>query len=468
MSADFVSYAEKHNLFSLFETMVQELVVQQPDDPLDLIADLLKFEQPATIILYGPPAIGKESLAKRIQEKTNTVIVDGGTIAQTLANEGTPAGFIAKEFLEKGKDVPDDVVRKCIVERVNQDDCKLRGWTLIGYPHTREQSIALQMEGVLASHFIHLTAPRDVLAMRASGRVVDGKGNIFHSLLFPPPLDVDVTESPREHFDEQYAFFLKNTSDVLRSFAEYHTCVLNTDQPMDDVCAVLFSFLATQRRSHAPFLPRVTVFGGPGSGKTTQAMNITNKYNAVYVNPQELVTKAISSSSKIGVALQPYLQRGMMIPDNLYTKLVTQRLSEADCASGGWVLDGYPLTRSQADALNKAGFVPNFSVAIDVPRSQLTERITQRRVDPITGLHYHLTSNKPPQEIEERLQQRPTDTEEVVRKRIIEADAFLPELLDFYKKTVTVDGSRSEDVVFESIERHLVLPIDEQADVLLK
>eukprot|EP00055_Hartaetosiga_balthica_P003328 m.7380 g.7380 ORF g.7380 m.7380 type:complete len:466 (-) comp2784_c0_seq1:129-1526(-) len=463
MNADFAAYAEKHDIFRLFETMVQELIVHQPEDPLNLISDLLKYEQAPTIVLYGPSAIGKETLAEKIHEKINTVIVDGRTIAQTLAKEGTPAGFQAKTYLEKNEVIPDSVVTRCIVERVNQDDCKLRGWTLIGYPNTREQSLALQMEGVLCSHFVHLTAPRDVLEFRAQGRLENEKGAIFHSSLLPPPPEAKTSEAPRTNFEADYDEFMKNTKEVLRSFAGYHTCIINTDQPLDDVCDVLFSFMATKRRSRAPFVPRTIVFGGPGAGKTTQAQHIANKYKAIYINPQDLVAKAISSPSKIGSALQPYVQRGMMIPDNIYTKLVTQRLSEGDCTTHGWVLDGYPITRSQADALEKARFVPNFVVFLDVPRSEETNRITQRRVDPITGLFYHLTNNIPPEEIAERLKQRPTDTEEVVRKRIIEAEAFYPELLDFYKKTVTVDGSRPQDEVFEEIERFMVQPIDKEA-----
>ncbi|EGD80409.1 hypothetical protein PTSG_11054 [Salpingoeca rosetta] len=191
----------------------------------------------------------------------------------------------------------------------------------------------------------------------------------------------------------------------------------------------------------------------------TYAEQHARTYDAVYVNARDLITMAVSSGSKMGTALKPYVDRGMMVPDNLFTKLVVQRLWEQDCVTRGWVLDGFPLTRAQAEGLSKAGFVPGLAVFLDAPAQVCLDRLTLRRTDPITGKRYHLATNPPPsQDVLDRLKQHPDDEHDVVHRRMMDAQAFLKELKDFYKKGVTIDSARPIGDVLASVESHLVNP----------
>ncbi|MFN9942306.1 MAG: nucleoside monophosphate kinase, partial [bacterium] len=111
---------------------------------------------------------------------------------------------------------------------------------------------------------------------------------------------------------------------------------------------------------------------------------------------------------------------GALVPDDLIISIVKARLSRADCRTKGWLLDGFPRTRVQAEALKAAGISPTHFVLLDVPDSILVERCVGRRSDPVTGKIYHLKYNPPPDdaEVRGRLVHRSDDTEEAMGKRI--------------------------------------------------
>lgn len=121
------------------------------------------------------------------------------------------------------------------------------------------------------------------------------------------------------------------------------------------------------------------------------------------------------------------------VPDNLISQVVAARLWEHDCVTNGWVLDGFPANRSQADALAKAGFTPSRVYFLHVAPESLVERVTLRRVDPVTGATYHLLYAPPASSsVHGRLRQNPRDDEASVQKRIADFNAFEPELQDCY------------------------------------
>ena len=99
--------------------------------------------------------------------------------------------------------------------------------------------------------------------------------------------------------------------------------------------------------------------------------------------------------------------------------MVKNRLAQADCRERGWLLDGYPRSESQAEALEQAGIKPDVFLLLEVPDSVLVERVVGRRLDPVTGKIYHLIFSPPPAEVAGRLTQRSDDTEEKARPRFL-------------------------------------------------
>ena len=141
------------------------------------------------------------------------------------------------------------------------------------------------------------------------------------------------------------------------------------------------------------------------------------------------------------------------MPDELIIDVICARLKETDCQTNGWLLDGFPRTKSQADALTAAGMVPDCFVMLDVPEDVLVERVTGRRTDPVTGKIYHMTF-KPPEtaEIAQRLVQRSDDTAEKIRVRYREFQSHVDAIKSCYAdKMVRVDGTVSSADVSKCI-----------------
>ena len=130
-----------------------------------------------------------------------------------------------------------------------------------------------------------------------------------------------------------------------------------------------------------------------------------------------------------------------------------ERLGESDCQEQGWLLDGFPRTQAQANALSEAGVSADCFLFLDVPDEVLVERVVGRRTDPATGRIYHMTFSPPEdEEILKRLEQRSDDTEEKVKVRLEQFHANVDAVKDSYTDImVVIDGNRAPDIVSKEI-----------------
>ena len=145
------------------------------------------------------------------------------------------------------------------------------------------------------------------------------------------------------------------------------------------------------------------------------------------------------------------MDAGQLVPDELIIDVICDRLKQPDCVSKGWLLDGFPRTKAQADALTAAGMVPDCFVLLDVPEDILVERVTGRRTDPVTGKIYHLKFSPPEnEEVMSRLVQRSDDTAEKIVVRYREFQSHIDSIRSSYEdRLIWVDGSLpQEDVSF--------------------
>lgn len=181
--ADFATYAERHDVFGMLEEVMRQLVIEQPRDPLSFIKEVLVQPKRPRIIVHGPPAAGCTTLAQQLASRLGLVLVHAQTAVQQAAAEGTKVGLKIKGHLQAGTPVPSSQITKCIIDRLQQPDCRRRGWVLFGFPTTRAEAAALQMEGVLCTHFLLLNAPDAVLMERYPGKRVDpATGEVYHQV----------------------------------------------------------------------------------------------------------------------------------------------------------------------------------------------------------------------------------------------------------------------------------------------
>ncbi|MFG6120648.1 MULTISPECIES: adenylate kinase [Thalassobacillus] len=208
------------------------------------------------------------------------------------------------------------------------------------------------------------------------------------------------------------------------------------------------------------------LMGLPGAGKGTQAEKIVEKYNIPHISTGDMFRLAIKEGTALGKEAKSFMDKGELVPDEVTIGIVRERLSKDDCQKG-FLLDGFPRTIAQAEALENLLKDMNESLDyvlhIDVPTDQLVERLTGRRVCPTCGATYHVIYNPPKVEGKcdkdgSELIQREDDQPETVRKRLdVNIEQTQP-MLDFYKDKgylVTIEGDQDINQVFKDIDEKL-------------
>ncbi|OBW95274.1 adenylate kinase [Gallibacterium salpingitidis] len=183
---------------------------------------------------------------------------------------------------------------------------------------------------------------------------------------------------------------------------------------------------------------KIILLGAPGAGKGTQAQFIMNKYGIPQISTGDMLRAAIKAGTELGKKAKVLMDAGQLVPDDLIIALVKDRVAQDDCAKG-FLLDGFPRTIPQADALKAAGIAIDFVLEFDVPDEVIVERMSGRRVHPASGRSYHIVYNPPKVEGKddvtgEDLIIRADDKPETVLDRLKVYHSTTKPLIDYYSK----------------------------------
>lgn len=211
---------------------------------------------------------------------------------------------------------------------------------------------------------------------------------------------------------------------------------------------------------------RLILLGPPGAGKGTQASAIVEKYNIPHISTGDIFRANIKEKTELGKQVEEYLNKGLLVPDELVVSIVKDRISKEDCKNG-FLLDGFPRTVAQAEALDEE--LKNMSLKIDrvinieADKDLLIERIIGRRICKDCGATYHIKFSPTKQagicdKCGGELYQREDDKLETVEKRIEVYTEQTKPLIDYYAKKgllLNVDGTKDKKEVFEDIVKSL-------------
>lgn len=197
--------------------------------------------------------------------------------------------------------------------------------------------------------------------------------------------------------------------------------------------------------------------GPPGAGKGTQAQKICKEFGMPQISTGDILRKAIADGTPIGLKAKEYMDNGQLVPDSIVIEIVKERLKAKDCKNG-YVLDGFPRTVAQAEALDTIADI-NFVINIDVKDEVIINRLGGRRVCPKCGAVYHidwLNGSKVCKNCSTELVQRKDDSESTIKERLrVYAEQTAP-LIDYYEKLgkiVSVNGAKEMDSITAEIRK---------------
>ncbi len=207
---------------------------------------------------------------------------------------------------------------------------------------------------------------------------------------------------------------------------------------------------------------KIIMLGAPGAGKGTQAKMLSEKFNIPHISTGDIFRANIKNNTELGKKAKTYMDQGLLVPDELVVDLVVDRVKQEDCTKG-YILDGFPRTIPQAEALDKAlaalSDKVDFAVDVEVPDENIVKRMSGRRACLKCGATYHLEHIPPKQEgicdtCGSELVLRDDDKPETVLKRLGVYHEQTQPLIDYYKKAgilLEVDGTVDMKEVFDNI-----------------
>ncbi|MBQ2627047.1 MAG: adenylate kinase [Eubacterium sp.] len=211
---------------------------------------------------------------------------------------------------------------------------------------------------------------------------------------------------------------------------------------------------------------KIIMLGAPGAGKGTQAKMIASEYQIPHISTGDIFRSNIKNGTELGKKAKEYMDQGLLVPDSLTCDLVVDRIAQDD-AKNGYVLDGFPRTIPQAEALTEAlkarGEAIDYAIDIEVPDESIVTRMSGRRACLGCGATYHIKYNPPKAEnvcdtCGGELVLRDDDKPETVQKRLDVYHEQTQPLIDYYTKAGVLkelDGTQDIDVIFEQIKELL-------------
>ncbi|KAI8899563.1 adenylate kinase-domain-containing protein [Globomyces pollinis-pini] len=464
-------YAEKHELFDLFQELLSKLIIARPADPYQFMIDYFAKPPGLSIILMVPPTSGLTETIERLARQFDVVHINTGKLLNQAYEKQKSNGVQAKPYIDRGMLVPDSIMVSVILQQLKEPEVLERGYILDGYPRTKQQALALLQAGYIPSHVVEIDIPDSGL--------VGAKGTNVKQNRFSRN-DNDTNELTLK--ESNIKLYRQHIGQIKSCYTSTYTRFSFPDGVVGEeetLSRKIASCIDMKPITSAPRGFRIIVAGLPGSGKTKVAEMISEKYGPVLISAKKVMLQAISSGE--GERFLPYLNNPDQVPLEIIGIDLVKRLRKPDCVQRGWVLDGFPFNSKQAEFLQLSGINPNRVIWLNTPYDTCYTRIARRRYDPISSRIVNL--DKVPKDLKNVdlntwLRAR-ADTEEIFQGRFDNYETAERELKKFYglrdsanplgvMHSVQSDGVGEEDengeqptlkAVFDVIDGHLLRPV---------
>jgi adenylate kinase len=363
------------------------------------------------IALFGPPGAGKGTQSKMLLEKYNLTYIATGDILRQEISQGTELGKLAKDIIEKGGLVSDEIIVQ-IIENKIKSSSETNGFLFDGFPRTFVQAYIL--EGLLLklntslNCVLSLEVPRTELILRMLERAkVSGRS--------------DDTEEVIQVRLEEYESKTARVASYYRDRKIFFPIsgVGRIDEIQEQLCSIIDTTLQERWMN-------IVLFGPPGGGKGTQAKLLAKKYNLVYISTGEILREEIKKGSETGKLAKPIMEKGDVVPDEIAIRIIEDKIKH-NSKSKGFIFKGFPRNLVQAyildGLLRRMDSTVNLVVNTQVPTLESIKRLTARNASD-TRRSYDAGTD-------------------IIIHRLSEHDALAGPVLDYYQKQnklVHIDG----------------------------
>lgn len=431
-------------------------------------------QTPPKIVFCGPTGAGKSTQCERVVAEFGLVYLSTGEILRTEVIDNSPLGAKVEPFLTAGELVPDELMLDVIMSRLKQSDCRERGWLLDGFPRTEMQARVMINHGFIPDVVVVIGLSDDDVIKRISQRRVDiDTGAVYHNEDNPVPGEaehrvIQRVQDTEGHLRKRLSVYHVHREYVFQAFMKLST-VIHVDGARSKASITkkiirgIYSAVELRRPLKLRHPPKLVISGPPAGGKGTQCEWIVRAFNVVHLSTGDMLRAAIDENSDLGLQAKSFMDQGKLVPDDLIIDLILNRLEKFDCVQRGWLLDGFPRTRTQALVMINKGIVPDAMLVLEVADDVVVDRIAGRVLDPDTGKTYHLTFNPPPAQVLARCISRSDDNADTIRVRLKTYHDNCSEVMSAFTSVceiVCTDGTGPIEHIaerfFETIERCLL------------
>ncbi|TPX54498.1 adenylate kinase [Powellomyces hirtus] len=392
------AYADKHELFDLFESITARMVIEKPDDVIQFMIEQLQKPETHGIVIIGPPTAGQARASEQLALHLDAVQISTGRLLSTAIERQTSLGSQARPYLERGDYVPDNIMLGLVSARLQDPEVMMRGFVLEGFPRTKEQAKGLISRGIIPTRVIVFDVPDEVVVENQTLLRIDPMTNrLYHARTAPPPDNPTIlgrliqrqtdTEAAVRARLSQYR---RHVGGVLASFDKSRVRRIvfpeGVSEKGDEALSLLIQEVGNGRVSRAPRMIKAVVGGLPGSGKTEIAEMIAREFGVVAVSPRSVILEKMSLGAVDQESdIAKYAAIADNAPDDQVIPLIVARLKREDCMNQGWVLDGFPRTRAQAEGLREKGVMPNRLLLLRASPETCKERLMKGQTNTVKG-----------------------------------------------------------------------------------
>jgi len=380
-------YLENYEIHDLFANLLKQVLVEQPANPLKFLQEVLQKQTRLCLCVVGPPGINRTKYCQQLATEYKLKHVHVGKLLREKKD-------LAK-IIESGELVEDEIVIPLVKEELMR--AKNTGWVLDGYPRTKVQAQALEAAGKAVS------ASLDTVIMLQSNEATIRE--CYAAKVASAGFDVAEKQDLIETRLQQYKRHVLTLCEVFQNVAR-PVQVTGVDDDQSLVYNNITSCMHYRGYSNAPLrMHRICIIGACSSGRSTQCELVAKEFGVVHVDLADLLRRKLEAQGQAPTETPPeYLS------DEEACALIGERLRQTDCVRKGWVLDGFPKTKAQAEFLRQAHLWPSRVIRLQVQEASIVNRNAARRLDPVTCQPYYTSPNSI-----------------VVRQRLIQNEYDMPE-----------------------------------------